>query len=523
MAHEDSAALSDPETDPLATYVLEPDDLRSLLARVVAGPGHATQTAHAPFTGAPVAAVPVSTAQDVARAARTARAAQRRWAVSSPRERAAVLLRVHDLLLRRQSDGLDLVQVETGQARAAAFAELVAVARVARRHGLRARRLLSAAGTAGGRPTRAGRTRYLAAGVVGVVGSAAAPLASTLGEVLVPILVGDAVLLRPDPQSTLTALWAVELAVDAGVPPDLVQVLVGSTPVATALVAVVDRLQVCGPTALVRELTGAAAQRSVPVAVSVSGPNPAYVAPDAPLPATARAVAGACFAASGPGGTAVDRVYVHERVWDAFVVELVEATRALRIEPGLHHRGEVGSLTSPAQLANVAEQVGDAVEAGARVLLGGIPLDQVGPLFYAPTILVDVPATARLAGEQAAGPVVSLIPVAGEDAAIAAMNEGRPARCARIWTSAPRHGAALAGRLRAGTVAINDGARVSTGGPLAPEPQLTGPAAVAWAGRRQTLVRHRAVHPAWDVVLGPAVRAVAIERAERLRRALRLD
>ena len=75
MAHDGHTELHDPETDPLATYVLEPEDVRSLLARVVAQPGAATHTSHAPFTGGPIAAVPLSTPDDVARAARTARTA----------------------------------------------------------------------------------------------------------------------------------------------------------------------------------------------------------------------------------------------------------------------------------------------------------------------------------------------------------------------------------------------------------------------------------------------------------------
>ena len=133
-----SPQLIDPETDPRATYVLEPDDVRALLDRIAVSPGARTEMTFAPFTGGPLAAVPLSTPDDVARAARGARAAQRLWAARPVRERAAVLLRLHDRVLDHQSDVLDLIQLESGKARASAFEEVADIALVARHYGRRA-------------------------------------------------------------------------------------------------------------------------------------------------------------------------------------------------------------------------------------------------------------------------------------------------------------------------------------------------------------------------------------------------
>src|SRR5659263_520750 len=144
MAYEpDHAHLIDPETDPRATYVLEPEDISTLVARIVTSPGAATFTTHAPFTGGPIAAVPLSTPDDVARATAAARSAQRTWARVPLRERCAVLLRLHDLLLEHQSDVLDLIQLENGKSRSSACEEVADVALVARHYAVHAREYLA--------------------------------------------------------------------------------------------------------------------------------------------------------------------------------------------------------------------------------------------------------------------------------------------------------------------------------------------------------------------------------------------
>jgi len=192
MAHDPGhTELYDPETDPLATYVLEPDDVRPLLRRVVASPGAEVFTSHAPFTGGPIAAIPLSTPEDVARAAKAARAAQRLWAARPLRDRTAVLSRVHDLILTRQSDVLDLIQVESGKARVSAFEEVCDIAIVARHYAARAGRYLAPRRVQGLIPGLT-TTRVLRhpVGVVGIVAPWNFPLTLTLGDVLPALVAG---------------------------------------------------------------------------------------------------------------------------------------------------------------------------------------------------------------------------------------------------------------------------------------------------------------------------------------------
>ncbi|WP_454049629.1 succinic semialdehyde dehydrogenase [Cellulomonas sp. Marseille-Q8402] len=472
----------DPETDPLATLVLEPDDLRTLARRVVTSPGAGTATHHAPWTRAPLATLPQSTPEDVARAARRARAAQRLWAAVPVRRRAQLLLRAHDLLLQRQSDVLDLVQLENGKSRGSAFEEVADVALVARHLGVRAPQYLAPSRRTGVVPGLTSvRVHRDPVGVVGVVAPWNYPLSLTLGDVLPALAAGDAVLLRPDPQTPLTALWAVELLEDAGMPAGLVQVVLGDGPaVGGAVVDHVDHVVFTGSTATGRVVAARAGERLVPSTLELGGKNAMYVADDVDVEVAAEGAVRACFGGTGQLCVAVERLYVHEAVADAFVAALVRRTRALRLGTGLDYRSDVGSLTSAEQLARVVEHVEDALSGGARVLTGGAHRTDLGPYVYEPTVLEGVAEHARAYREETFGPVVALSRVASDDEAVAAVNDTPAALNASVWTRSARRGAALAGRLRAGTVNVNEGYAAAWGSVAAPQ---GGRGASGWGSR----------------------------------------
>ncbi len=469
--HRGSAELYDPETDPLATYVLEPEDVATLLRRVVASPGAQAHTSHAPFTGAPIAAVPLSTPDDVARAARSARAAQRLWSARSVRERAAVLSRVHDLVLARQSDVLDLLQLETGKARVSAFEEVADIALVARHYAARARRYLAPRRVLGTVPGLTDvRVLRHPVGVVGIIAPWNFPLTLTLGDVLPALVAGNAVLLRPDPQTALTALWAAELLEDAGLPPGVLQVVVGDGPtVGAAVVEHVDHVSFTGSTRTGRAVAASAGDKLVPATLELGGKNAMYVADDVDVETAAEGAVRAAFVGAGQVCVSIERIYVHRDVRDDFLEAFARRTRDLRLGAGLDYRSDVGSLTSAAQLATVVEHVEDAIGLGARVLAGGVHRSDLGPWFYEPTVLVDVSPHARLFREETFGPVVAVYPVASDDEAVAAMNDTEFGLNASIWTRDARRGAALARRVHAGTVNVNEGYVATWGSVGAPQ------------------------------------------------------
>jgi succinate-semialdehyde dehydrogenase/glutarate-semialdehyde dehydrogenase len=463
--------LIDPETDPRATYVLEPEDVRALLDRIAVSPGAHTQTTFAPFTGGPLAAVPQSTAADVASAARRARAAQRLWAATPVRARAAVLLRLHDLVLAHRSDVLDLIQLESGKARVSAFEEVIDIALVARHYGRRAEDYLASRRVPGLVPVLTGTTvlRH-PVGVVGVIAPWNFPLTLALGDVLPALVAGNAVLLKPATQTVLTALWGVEQLAAAGLPADLLQVVVGDGAViGAAVVDAVDHVCFTGSTATGRAVAARAGQRLIGASLELGGKNPLYVTPDVDVEVAAEGAVRACFAGSGQLCVSVERLYLHEQVADQFLAAFVRRVRDLTLGAGLDYTSDVGSLTSTGQLAKVAGHVQDAVARGATVLAGGVARPDLGPLFYEPTVLEGVPPEAAVFREETFGPVVAVYRVASDDEAVAAMNDTGYGLSASIWTRSVARGRSLAARVEAGSVGVNDGYAAAWGSVAAPQ------------------------------------------------------
>ncbi|NKY07226.1 aldehyde dehydrogenase family protein, partial [Cellulomonas hominis] len=252
---------------------------------------------------------------------------------------------------------------------------------------------------------------------------------------------GDAVLLRPDPQTPLTALWAVELLEDAGMPAGLVQVVLGDGPtVGAAVVDHVDHLVFTGSTATGRVVAARAAERLVPTTLELGGKNALYVAGDVDVEVAAEGAVRACFGGTGQLCVSAERLYVHEAVADPFAAALARRTRALRVGTGLDYRSDVGSLTSAEQLARVVEHVEDALSGGARVLAGGVHRPDLGPYVYEPTVLEGVGEHARAFREETFGPVVALSRVASDDEAVAAVNDSGYGLHASVWSGSSRRG-----------------------------------------------------------------------------------
>lgn len=449
--------LIDPE-HPEATYLLEPDVVAPLIARISSAEEAGTYRSIVPFTGAPLATLPLSSPGDVALAAKRARAAQRSWAHVPVRERAGVLGRFGRIVLERQSDVLDLVQMETGKARRSAFEEVADVAQVARHYAVRGPRYLAPRRVPGSLPLLTGvRVHRRPVGVVGVIAPWNYPLTLALAEALPALLAGDAVILKPDPQTTLTALWAAEALEDAGLPAGLFQVVAGGGDVGQELIEHVDHVAFTGSTATGRRVAARAGERLVGATLELGGKNALYVAADADVATAVPSVLRACFGNSGQLCVSAERLVLHENVADEFLAEFVPAVRALRLGAGLDYTADVGSLASAEQLAKVVAHVDDALARGARVLAGGVHRSDIGPWFYAPTVLDGVPSGALCTREETFGPVVAVTRVASDEEALRAINDSEYGLHASVYTRDVGHGRRLATRIETGTVAINDG------------------------------------------------------------------
>ena len=456
-------------SDPTTRWALDRTEVERLLLHLVAS-GPRTVTPRAPFTGALLAELPRSTGGDVAVAVERARTAQGAWAARPLGERVEVLLRLHDLVLDRQDEGLDLLQLENGKARASAYEEVADIALVARHYARAAHRYLAPRRVPALLPGLS--TAFVLRhpiGVVGVIAPFNYPLVLSLGDALPALLAGNAVVVKPDEQTTLTALWGAELLAAAGLPADLMLVVSGDGPtVGGALVGAVDHVVFTGSTRTGRVVASAAGERLVGATLELGGKNALYVAADADPAVAAEGAVRASFASTGQLCVSMERLVVHEAVADAFLDELLPRVRALRLGPGLDFSADVGSLTNAAQLARVQEHVDEAVREGARVLVGGRHRPDIGPHFYEPTVLDGVSPHSPVFADETFGPVVAIHRVPDDDAAVALINDSVFGLNASIWTRDVARGRRLAARVEAGSVNVNEGYALAWGTTAAP-------------------------------------------------------
>ncbi|MEU0137138.1 succinic semialdehyde dehydrogenase [Streptomyces sp. NPDC006296] len=427
------------------------------LTRDVVGSGRTAN--HSPFTGERLAELPESTPEDVATAFDRARAAQPAWAATPVRARAAVLLRFHDLVLRRQSEVLDLIQLETGKARLHAHEEVQAVAVAARHYGRTAASYLKAKRHTGVVPTLTKVTELRQPrGVVGQIAPWNYPLELSVGDALPAFVSGNAVVMKPDTETALTALWARDLLIEAGLPAEVFQVVIGEGPVVgPEVVSRADYVSFTGSTRTGREVAQGAAARLVGVSLELGGKNAMLVLEDADVEKAAAGAVRACFSSAGQLCISIERLYVHESVADAFVERFAARTKAMRLGNSLAYGADMGSLVGERQLETVSRHVAEAVEKGATLVAGGVARPDIGPLFYEPTILDGVEAPMAVCGEETFGPVVSVYRFRDDAEAVALANATPYGLNSSVWTRSSGRGHSVAARLRTGTVNINEG------------------------------------------------------------------
>ncbi|MEU6912011.1 succinic semialdehyde dehydrogenase [Streptomyces olindensis] len=445
-----------PEGARTAADVVTPE-LVAQLTKGVAGSGRTAN--HTPFTGEKLADLPESTPEDVARAFELARAAQAVWAQTPVRQRAAVLLRFHDLVLERQAEVLDLIQLETGKARLHAHEEVQAVAVAARHYGRRASAYLRPKRHAGAMPTL---TKVIELrhprGVVGQIAPWNYPLELSVGDALPAFAAGNAVVMKPDTETCLTALWARDLLIEAGLPADVFQVVLGEGPVVgPEVVRHADYVSFTGSTRTGREVARGAAARLVGVSLELGGKNAMLVLEDADIEKAAAGAVRACFSSAGQLCISIERLYVHESIADAFLQRFAARTKAMRLGRSLAYGADMGSLVGERQLETVTRHVEEAVAKGATVVAGGVARPDIGPYFFEPTILDGVGTDMSVCTEETFGPVVSVYRFKSEDEVVERANATAYGLNSSVWTKNARRGHEVAARLRTGTVNINEG------------------------------------------------------------------
>ena len=280
MTTTDPHPAASPGTgDPAAPAPpLRPDRTETdrLAARVAVGEGRDRHQVVSPLTGEVLGEVPIGTPEDVTAAFTRARDVQQEWAQRPVRERAAVLLRYHDLVLDRQGELLDLIQAENGKARVWAFEEIMDQAVTARYYARLAPRALRPKWALSALPGLVStRVRHLPKGVVGVISPWNYPLVLSTSDAIAALVAGNGIVIKPDSQTPFTAIRAFELLEEAGLPEGLVQIVTGpGRTVGTAIIEAADYMMFTGSTATGRSVARQAGEQLIGVSAELGGRTP---------------------------------------------------------------------------------------------------------------------------------------------------------------------------------------------------------------------------------------------------------
>src|SRR6266404_997697 len=417
--------------------------------------------AHDPATGEEIGSAPLTMPEDVARAVGRAREAQSAWARASFRERARVIMKARRIVLKELEEIALLVTRETGKPVSEAIAmELVPTLDLMHHFARHTASLLRRERIAVGLYAWMGRSSYTVCkplGVVGIISPWNFPWATPLDEVVMALMAGNVVVLKPSELTPLTSLKIKEVFDRAGIGEGALQVVTGDGSTGAALVASgVDKIMFTGSVATGRRVAEAAAKYLTPVVLELGGKDPMIVLEDADLESASRAAVWGAFSNSGQACASVERCYVQENVASRFIELVLSHTKELRQTAGSSPDADIASMSSERQLQLVENQVDDAVERGATVLVGGRRTPGFTGPFYEPTLITGVDHSMPIMCEETFGPVLPFMTFATEDEAVQLANDSVFGLTASVWTKDIAHGKTIASRLEAGTVMINE-------------------------------------------------------------------
>jgi acyl-CoA reductase-like NAD-dependent aldehyde dehydrogenase len=414
-----------------------------------------------PATGEVLGELDSAGPTEVRAAVARARVAQPGWNAWGIRNRVRVLRRFQEILLAHKTDVARRITQEAGKPLVEALlTEVLVVLDAARFLIDNAFAILREEKLPHGNPvmkTKSGRILHEPYGIIGIISPWNNPFSIASTETLAALVAGNAVVLKPSELTSLVALHLRTLLIEAGVPNDVFQVLTGEGATGAALVrGEIDKLVFTGSVATGRRIAQIAAERLLPVLLELGGKDPMLVLEDADIDVASSGAVWGAFVNAGQTCLSVERCYVHQSLYPAFLDACSEKARKLRVGNGMDPATEIGPMIHERQVRVVESHVEEAKQRGARVLAGGTRLRELGPTFFAPTVLAEVDHSMRVMREETFGPVLPIASFREDAEAIRLANDSDYGLAASIWTRDRARGERLARQIDTGTVMVND-------------------------------------------------------------------
>ena len=415
-----------------------------------------------PATGAVLAEVAADNLKTVRAKYELARAAQSKWAALPMRKRLAALAGFRELLIQRQDVLAGTLTAEVGKPIRQSRNELNGlVGRIdfflaETERALRDERVFK---DAVGKLEE--RIAHEPLGVIANISAWNYPY-FVGGNVFVPALAaGNAVLYKPSEFATLTGQHIADLLHEAGVPRNVFIAVIGDGATGAALLRQpVDGVFFTGSYGTGAKIAASTGRRMIKTQLELGGKDPIYICEDVDIKAAATGVADGAFYNTGQSCCSVERIYIHEQIYDAFVAAFVAEVKSFKIGDPLDETTYVGAITRKPQLSVLKAQVADARKKGAKLLLGGHVMKGKGN-WYAPTVLADVDHSMLVMRDESFGPIIGLQAVADDEAAIDLMNDTEYGLTAGVYTVSEKRAKKILSKVNAGSVYWNCCDRVS--------------------------------------------------------------
>lgn len=413
-----------------------------------------------PATGATLRDVDTDTAKTIRAKYDRARAAQPAWAALPIAKRISALRKFRDIVASRKDELARTLSLEMGKPIRQAHNEMNGlVTRIDFFLGEAAKTLREEKVFADGSMEE--RIAHDPLGVIVNISAWNYPYFVGCNVFVPALLAGNAVLYKPSEFATLSGQNIASMLHEAGVPSDVFVPVIGDGKVGGALLRLpIDGVFFTGSYATGARIAASTGRRMIKTQLELGGKDPVYIADDVDVKAAAAAVADGAFYNTGQSCCAVERVYVHEKIHDAFVKAFVDEVKGFKVGDPLDEATYIGAITRKPQLDVLKKQVADAKKKGAKVLTGGAAIKSKGN-FFEPTVLSGVDHSMAVMRDESFGPIIGIMSVPDDETAVKLMNDTEYGLTAGMYTPDEKRARKVLSRMQSGTVYWNCCDRVS--------------------------------------------------------------